>query len=83
MIPLRIIMEGDCAFEEDLKGRDDWQGGMLDAITFLDAGMSSGKPSIAVLVKCEDDGSLVIAQTSWALLHAAVRAFEARHGAPA
>ena len=82
MIPLRIIMEGDGAFEEDVGASGEYLSGMLDAITLLDAGMSSGKPSIAVLVRCFD-GQLVIAQTSWALLHSAVRAFEARYGAPA
>jgi len=76
MIPLRIIMEGDGAFQNDIE-TNKWQGGTLDAITVLEASTISGKPSVALLVKCAD-GTIVIAETTWALLHAAVRAFEAK-----
>lgn len=74
-------MEGDGAFQDDMAADPDWKHGLLDAITFLENGTTGGRPAIGVLVK-NDDGSLVIAETTWALLHTAIRAFEARYGAP-
>jgi len=81
VIPLAIHLEGDGAFEK-LRGRDDWQGGFATDVAVLAGGTTSGKPSIAFLVEGED-GALIVAQTTWALLHAACRAIEARYGRPA
>lgn len=79
MIPLKVTLDGDGAFS-DLVGRSDVMDGMATEITLLERGMASGKPSIAIRV---DTGSgVVVAQTSWALLYSACRAFEARYGAP-
>jgi hypothetical protein len=79
MIPLSIHLDGDGAFD-DLP-RDAIAHGHATAIAYLDRGMASGKGSIALRVDV-DGGGHVVAETSWALLHAAVRAIEARHGAP-
>ncbi len=45
----------------------------------LAAGMTSGKPSVAILLTLPD-GKTVFAETSMALFHAAARAFAARYG---
>ena len=78
MIGLDINLEGDHAFE-DWAG--DFKEGALTRITILQGGMSSGLPSIAIGVET-DDGEKIIAETSWALLWNACKAFEARYGAP-
>lgn len=77
---LKIVLDGDSA-AADLQGRDDWQGGTISQFIMLEGGMVSGKPSVALRIECKD-GSVVIAQTSWALMHAAIRAAEARYGVP-
>lgn len=81
MIPLQIIMDGDGAFA-DLADRKDVTEGFATAVTYLKNGTASGRGSVAFKIE-DDEGRIVIAQTTWALLHAAVRAFEARYGAPA
>lgn len=78
MIGLEINLEGDNAFE-DWQG--EYKGGNLTRITILSEGTESGLPSIALGV-VTDDGQKIIAQTTWALLHNACKAFEARHGTP-
>lgn len=50
-------------------------------LTVLPAGMASGLPSVAVIVKL-DTGEVVIAQTSLAALCVAVKAIRARYGDP-
>lgn len=76
---LDIRLEGDGAFEDV---RDEAQRGDAFRIAALPGGMASGNLSIALGVR-GDDGKVVIAETSWRLLHAAVRAIEARYGKPA
>lgn len=76
---LDIRLEGDGAFEDV---RDEVQRGDAFRIAALPGGMASGKMSIALGVR-GDDGKVIVAETSWALLHAACRAIEARYGRPA
>jgi hypothetical protein len=78
MLGLDINLEGDKAFED---WQENYKAGNLTRITILPEGMESGLPSIALGVETED-GEKIIAQTSWALLHNACRAFEIRYGTP-
>ena len=48
-------------------------------VTTLRDGMSSGKPSVALLIKL-DNGEVVFAETSMALFLTAADAMVARHG---
>lgn len=77
MIPLTIKMEGDGAYSDT----PDAKHGMLTDIAFLQNGTESGKPSIALRAKL-DDGTVVILETTWTLLHSANNAFVARYGWP-
>lgn len=77
MAHMRIIMKGDGAFQE-LQGKH-VRMAAIEAATVLAGGMQSGKASVAFLIPL-NDGSFVIAETSLALLVAAVRAFDARYG---
>jgi hypothetical protein len=79
MISLDIRLDGDGAFEDV---RDEAQRGDAFRIAALNGGMTSGNLSIALGVR-GDDGKVIVAETSWRLLHAAVRAIEARYGSPA
>jgi hypothetical protein len=56
--------------------------GELTRMGVLRAGTNAGLPSIAMVVELPD-GNAVMVQTTWRILHAAVRACEARWGAPA
>lgn len=79
MPAMRIVLDGDGQFPE-LQGKKIHRAD-IDSMTCLQGGMASGKPSVAVLVQL-DDGSVVFAETSLALLVSAARAFVARHGDP-
>lgn len=78
MIGLEINLEGDNAFE-DWRGK--YRGGQLTRITILPEGTESGLPSIALGI-VTNDGEKIIAETTWAFLHNACKAFEIRHGTP-
>lgn len=55
--------------------------GELSGMAALPGGMTSGKPSVTLRITL-DDGMTVLAETSLALLHTAVRAFVSRYGEP-
>jgi hypothetical protein len=84
---LRIILEGDGCWP-DLA---DWARPHQESprlqrtedieIACLVRGMQSGSPSVALRVNCPD-GSVVLAETSLALLLTAADAFKARYGDP-
>ncbi len=76
MTPLKIILEGDGAFP-----KIDIDGGELKAIAVLEAGMSGGSPSVAVLLELPT-GEKVVAQTSLALIATAIDMFIVKHGDP-
>ena len=50
--------------------------GALERVGLLPNGTSGGRPVFAMVVRLED-GSTVVAQTTWALMSAAVRALAA------
>lgn len=77
MIPLAIHMIGDQAF----KDTPDAKQGLLTDIAILEKGTMNGKPSVAVRASL-DDGTVVILETTWALLYNAVLALRARYGEP-
>jgi len=76
---LRVTLDGENAWP-DLATRDLVRGDWT-RLTALPQGMTSGKLSIAICVELPD-GRAVFAETSWALLHAAVQSITARYGAP-
>lgn len=80
MIALQITPEIDDAPWTDLQERKHHQG-MLTRIAGLSKGTQAGKPSVMILVECED-GTVVTAQTTLALLLSATEAFKIRHGDP-
>lgn len=53
--------------------------GRLEAVGAIPNGMSSGKAAVALRVELAD-GTVVLAETSLALLTTATRALDARHG---
>lgn len=75
---LDIRLDGDGAFAD---WREDCQGGRVVRVAALTGGTSGGNLSVALGI-IADDGSQVIAETTWRLLHTAVRAIEARYGRP-
>lgn len=80
MISLTIRLDGDDA----LKGTPpDKIVHVTDPITVagLTGGMTSGKPSVALLVPLPD-GRTVVAETSLALFLTAADALRSRHGDP-
>lgn len=77
---LKVTLDGDGAME-DLVGRADVQLGSIAQLAILDRGTTEGNPSVSFRIEC-DDGSIVVAQTTWRLLHNAVKAVEARYGEP-
>lgn len=77
MPSLRIVLEGDNAFPE-------YQGKKIVnvhnfAVTALEGGMASGRPSVAFLIELPD-GTVVMAETSLALFQSANRVFLAKYG---
>lgn len=82
-VVLRVIVDGDGGFSEVYPGKspDDVVEGRLDAITGLARGMTSGAPSVALMISLPD-GKVVFAQTSLRLFLAAGDALKARHGDP-
>ncbi len=78
---LRIILDGDGAFAQELSGRTVHHVTEPFTIAGLAQGMASGKPSVAFMIPLPD-GSVVVAETSLALLVSASRTLVARHGDP-
>lgn len=83
MPSMGIHLDGDNAWP-DLRGKVGTpqviETASLD-IAFLAHGMASGKPSVCLRINLPD-GRVVLAQTSYALLGAALRAARARYGDP-
>jgi hypothetical protein len=76
---VHVTLDGEHAWP-DLATRDLVRGAWT-RLTALPHGMTSGALSIAICVELPD-GRAVVAETSWALLHAAVQAIAARYGVP-
>ncbi len=85
MPALTIILDGDGAFPDLIDRWDDVIHLGNDAppitITGLVGGMTSGRPSLMLRLDLPN-GKVVIAETSWALFHAAHMAFAAKFGVP-
>lgn len=82
MLQLRIILDGDGAFE-DWKGREAVHlanDAQPMRVCGLADGMASGAPSVAIGIDLGD--RVVIAETSLALFLAAAAALRARYGEP-
>lgn len=82
MTPLDIIFDGDDAWP-DLADPDGPPvvDGRLDAVAALPNATAKGKPAVALRIALPD-GTVVIAQTTLALLWTAMRGFVGRHGDP-
>ena len=81
MTMLRVILEGESAFE-DLKGKEDkvihLTGPFI--VAALESGMKpSGAPSLAIRIDLPD-GRTVIQETSLKLWYTATRAFKGKFG---
>lgn len=76
MIAVSIVLDGDNAWP-DLKETGVVEA-QLEAVAFLDKGMASGLPSVAMRLKMPD-GSIAIAQTSGRLFANAARALIAKY----
>lgn len=79
MVPLEVSLDGTGAWQ-DLQTRDVVEG-EWGRISYMPGGMTSGNASIGICIELPD-GRPCFAQTSWQLLYTAVKAMEARHGAP-
>lgn len=77
---LHVSLDGEGAWP-DLATRQVIQG-QWERISALPEGMESGALSVGIVVELPD-GRPCFAETSWALLYTAVKAIEARYGAPA
>lgn len=76
MPSMNIITDGDNAWP-DLREKPFHQG-EIEAVAFLDGGMASGQPSVAVRIRLAN-GECVIAQTSGRLFSMAGRALNAKY----
>lgn len=56
--------------------------GILERVAGIPGGMQSGKPAVGLAVRLES-GDWIVAETSWAALHAAVAGLRGRYGEPA
>jgi hypothetical protein len=65
----------------DLKDNASPDMAMIGRIGVLPHGMTSGNAAVCVAIQTAD-GKTIIAQTSWKLLNAAVKAFRVRYGDP-
>lgn len=86
MPALNIVLDGDGAFPDLIDRRWDdviHLGNDAPAITVtgLAGGMMSGRPSLMLRLDLPN-GKVVLAETSWALFHAAHAAFVAKFGVP-
>lgn len=78
MPAIDLIMEGDGAFKAEAGLITEADPNASIKIALLDGGMTSGRPSVGILVTLPN-GSKVLAQTSLRLFCSAAKAFEARH----
>lgn len=72
MTPLRLILDGDGAFNDC----PSIQFGQIDRITRLVGGTASGKSSIAIGIRL-GDGTMVVGETTMALFLSAAAAMKA------
>lgn len=80
MIPLTLIMDAEGAWPE-LEGSDRVLEGEGLQIGVLANGTVKGRPSVVIRVDVgDDDGYVILTQTTLRLFLAAARAFEARYG---
>ena len=80
-MPMPVInlkLDGDAAWP-DLGDREVLDCGATFHMAGLEAGMGSGKPSVAIRIDLPD-GRVAIVQTSLTALETAVRALVARYG---
>jgi hypothetical protein len=80
---LDLHLNGDGAFPELADGRKVHHlgNGAKIAVASLEGGMQSGMPSVCFKFDLED-GSSVLAETSWRLFWAVAVAFRAKYGEP-
>lgn len=81
MPALKINLQGDGAFAEEMSGHKVHHVTEAFTVAGLDHGMRSGAPSVAFCIPLPD-GSVVLAETSLALLLTASDALRARFGDP-
>lgn len=81
MLDLRIILDGDGAFEDLSSKRAEGKVRYSNRITvaYLSGGMASGKPSVFIRIDLED-GTVVLGETSFALFQGAAAAGRGRFG---
>lgn len=74
---LQIHLQGEGCWPDidELEAAGKFQQTVLTSIAFLEGGMQSGKPSVAVRMTLAD-GTVVVAETSLALMQAALRSFD-------
>lgn len=72
------IQDGEWA--KYLKNPPDVYHGRIDRVGILRNGTTSGKPIFA-LIGILDDGSTIVLETTWALMHNAAHALEVRYPA--
>lgn len=82
MPSISLIMDGDGAFKEELDATDPAKFIHLDGetplkIAFLEGGMASGKPSVAIGAPLPDGGYLIV-ETSLEAFVTAGRGLQAR-----
>jgi len=77
---LKVTLDGEGA-AKDLAEIENWQGGEIEEIIWLDNATAEGLPAVFLRISCSD-GSVVVAQTTWRLLHNAIKAAEVRYGEP-
>jgi hypothetical protein len=81
---IRIHLDGDGCWPDLIDRQSEiihvGDGSVID-IAALDAGMTSGRMSVALRIDLPD-GRPLIAETSWRSLATAVQAIAARHGWP-
>lgn len=77
MIPLALHMIPEGAYTDTPNA----EHGHITDMTVLPNGTYSGKPSVALRVRL-DNGTVAIVETTWALMHSAVHAFESKYGEP-
>jgi hypothetical protein len=75
---LALHLDGDGAYAADV-GRA--VGGRITDVAWLADGTSGGEPSVALRILTAE-GDVVIAETTWRLMAAALRAGLARYPAP-
>ena len=78
MIPLRLIMEGDGAFQD--QALDQNEMGVIKAAAYLANGTQDGNATICLLV--EVDGVEYVCETTHKLFNLAAQAFSTRYGNP-